>query len=496
MEGERARVWERRSRPRRRLVGGKSVITACIGCSTLSTRWLPFLGSVERARGDVARVDRAGHERAGRVGRAARGSACAPRDAFRLEGGGGGVRGGDRVDGRIVGSGANRRRAAPRSVSGGRVPAFDRRGAPRRRPRPRDARRPPRASGRGPLLRRGGGRRARQVRVGHGAMRLLRRRLVGGLAPLPPLHHGVPSPPLPRPPLPRRPPRVFHPRRDGRGVLLPAGARVGSPMAPLPGRRGRHSPRPRQRRPRRLRFTRRLLRRRGRPPGRYPRRRRDGHGRHRRRRLRGTLRQRIRRRRRRRRRRSVQSPTRAVPLRRRRVPRRPHRALRRRQRRSSRQVGGGRLTRLLRRVRRRDVGRGRARKKGKKGGRRAGRGRRERGEGRDGGGDRDGRKGSVRGIVVRDGEERRGRRQERRGRVGGLVVRRAVGRASRFAVLFARGGVARVSRSRRDTPRAIVGGSRSRPRFFSRLWRCVAAPPFRARTRVGGIDFTRRQTPR
>ena len=55
---------------------------------------------------------------------------------------------------------------------------------------------------------------------------------------------------------------------------------------------------------------------------------------------------------------------------------------------------------------------------------------------------------------------------------------------------------ARVSRSRRDTPRAIVGGSRSRPRFFSRLWRCVAAPPFRARTRVGGIDFTRRQTPR
>ena len=34
-----------------------------------------FLGSVERARGDVARVDRAGHERAGRVGRAARGSA-------------------------------------------------------------------------------------------------------------------------------------------------------------------------------------------------------------------------------------------------------------------------------------------------------------------------------------------------------------------------------------------------------------------------------------
>ena len=75
-------------------------------------------------------------------------------------------------------------------------------------------------------------------------------------------------------------------------------------------------------------------------------------------------------------------------------------------------------------------------------------------------------------------------------------TRRPSRRGTRFAVLFARGGVARVSRSRRDTPRAIVGGSRSRPRFFSRLWRCVAAPPFRARTRVGGIDFTRRQTPR
>ena len=83
------------------------------------------------------------------------------------------------------------------------------------------------------------------------------------------------------------------------------------------------------------------------------------------------------------------------------------------------------------------------------------------------------------------------RRRTRRPR-----TRRPSRRGTRFAVLFARGGVARVSRSRRDTPRAIVGGSRSRPRFFSRLWRCVAAPPFRARTRVGGIDFTRRQTPR
>ena len=77
------------------------------------------------------------------------------------------------------------------------------------------------------------------------------------------------------------------------------------------------------------------------------------------------------------------------------------------------------------------------------------------------------------------------------------VVRRACPsrRGTRFAVLFARGGVARVSRLRRDTPRAIVGGSRSRPRFFSRLWRCVAAPPFRARTRAVE-SAARRQTPR